>query len=302
MPDVTDVSDDLVQPFLIEASGLRGRLIRMGPVVTEVISRHDLPSVVQGLMAEFIVVATALSAALKFEGIFTLQAKGNGPVSLLAADITSEGGVRAYASVGKDIPTTEHIKGSPVPRLLGAGYLAFTVDQGDHAELYQGIVELQGSTLIECVHHYFQQSDQFDAVLTLSVEQQSEGAWRAGGLMLQRLPEDELSLHKEEMEEAWRRAVILMGSCRREELTDETLSPHQLLLRLFHEDGVRVFATHPLTFSCRCSKERAEGIINMLSIKEINEYMIDGKISIKCEFCNTERWFDDLEIKALRAS
>ena len=120
--------------------------------------------------------------------------------------------------------------------------------------------------------------------------------------MLQRLPEDELSLRKEETDEAWRRATILMGSCQRKELTDVTLSPHQLLLRLFHEDGVRVFETHPLTFSCRCSRDRAEGIINMLSINEIDEYMIDGKISIKCEFCSTVRWFDQLQIKALRAS
>ena len=302
MPHVTDVSDDLIQPFLIESSGLRGRLIRMGPVINDVISRHDLPSVVQGLMAEFIVVATTLSASLKFEGIFTLQAKGNGPIRLMAADVTSEGGVRAYARVGKDIPTAKHIQGSPVPSLLGAGYLAFTVDQGDHAELYQGIVELQGSTLIECVHHYFQQSYQFEAALTLSVERQSDAQWRAGGLMLQCLPEDELSLHKEDADEAWRRATILLGSCKREELTDVALSPHQLLLRLFHEDGVRVFKTHPLAFSCRCSPDRAESIINMLSINEIDEYMVDGKISIKCEFCNTERWFDEFQIKTLRAS
>ena len=152
-----DASDDLIQPFMIELSGLRGRLIRMGPVVEDVISRHDLPEAIQGLMAEFVVLAVALSAALKFDGIFTLQAKGNGPIGLMAADVTSDGGVRAYASVGKDVPSIEEIEGSPVPRLFGAGYLAFTVDQGDHTELYQGIVELQGPTLIDCVHHYFQQ-------------------------------------------------------------------------------------------------------------------------------------------------
>ncbi|MEE3094974.1 MAG: Hsp33 family molecular chaperone HslO [Pseudomonadota bacterium] len=302
MSHVTDASDDLIQPFMIELSGLRGRLIRMGPVVEDVISRHDLPEAIQGLMAEFVVLAVALSAALKFDGIFTLQAKGNGPIGLMAADVTSDGGVRAYASVGKDVPSIEEIEGSPVPRLFGAGYLAFTVDQGDHTELYQGIVELQGPTLIDCVHHYFQQSDQFDAALTLAAERQTEGGWRAGALMLQRLPEDELSLRKEEMDEEWRRATILMGSCQREELTNRALSPHQLLFRLFHEDGVRVFDTLPLTFSCRCSRERAEGIINMLSFEEIEEYMIDGKISIKCEFCNTEQWFDDTQIEALRAS
>ena len=101
MSHVTDASDDLIQPFMIELSGLRGRLIRMGPVVEDVISRHDLPEAIQGLMAEFVVLAVALSAALKFDGIFTLQAKGNGPIRLMAADVTSDGGVRAYASINK---------------------------------------------------------------------------------------------------------------------------------------------------------------------------------------------------------
>lgn len=299
---MTDAPDDLIQPFMIEASGLRGRLIRMGPVVDDVINRHDLPLAVQGLMAEFVVLATALSAALKFDGVFTLQAKGNGPVGLMAADVTTDGGVRAYASVGKDVPDLSEIGGAPVPRLFGAGYLAFTVDQGEHTELYQGIVELEGATLIDCVHHYFRQSDQFAAAITMAAERDQAGHWRAGALMLQRLPEDELSIQKEEMEEAWRRATILMSSCERSELTSESLTPHQLLFRLFHEDGVRVFDTHPIEFSCRCSRERAEGIIRMLSDEEIEEYKIDGRISITCEFCNTEEWFDGKDITDTRVT
>lgn len=301
MPYVS-LDDDLIQPFLIEESGLRGRLIRMGPTVSDVIGRHDLPPAVQSLMAEFVVLASALSAALKFDGIFTLQAKGNGPVSLMAADVTTDGGVRAYASVGDDVPDETEINGSPVPRLFGAGYLAFTVDQGEHAELYQGIVELQGATLIDCVHHYFQQSDQFSAAITMAAEKDGKGGWRAGALMLQRLPEDELSFRKEEMDEAWRRATILMSSCEKSELTSATLSAHQLLFRLFHEDGVRVFDALPLQFSCRCSRDRGEGILKMLSAEEIEDYKVDGHISIKCEFCSTEEWFDATQIEAARAS
>jgi molecular chaperone Hsp33 len=300
VPDVS-LDDDLIQPFLIEASGLRGRLIRMGPTVSDVVGRHDLPPAVQALMAEFVVLASALSAALKFDGVFTLQVKGNGPVNLMAADVTTDGGVRAYASVGDDVPDEAEIGGSPVPRLFGAGYLAFTVDQGEHAELYQGIVELQGATLIDCVHHYFQQSDQFSAAITMAAEKDGRGGWRAGALMLQRLPEDELSFRKEEMDEAWRRATILMSSCEKSELTSDSLSAHQLLFRLFHEDGVRVFDALPLRFSCRCSRDRAQSILNMLSAEEIEEYKIDDRISIKCEFCGTEEWFDADQIEAARA-
>jgi molecular chaperone Hsp33 len=301
VPDVS-FDDDLIQPFLIEESGLRGRFIRMGPTVSDVIGRHNLPPTVQSLMAEFVALASALSAMLKFDGVFTLQAKGNGPVSLMAADVTSDGGVRAYASVGDDVPDEADIQGSPVPRLFGAGYLAFTVDQGEHAELYQGIVELQGATLIDCVHHYFQQSDQFSAAITMAAEKDGKGGWRAGALMLQRLPEDELSFRKEEMDEAWRRATILMSSCEKSELTSDTLSAHQLLFRLFHEDGVRVFDALPLRFSCQCSRDRGEGILNLLSAAEIEDYKIDGRISVKCEFCSTEEWFNAAQIEAARAS
>ena len=301
MPDVS-LDDDLIQPFLIEESGIRGRLIRMGPTMSDVIGRHDLPPAVQSLMAEFVVLASALSATLKFDGVLTLQAKGNGPVSLMAADVTTDGGLRAYANVGDDVPDEAEIEGSPVPRLFGAGYLAFTVDQGEHAELYQGIVELEGATLIDCMHHYFQQSDQFSAAITVAAEKDGKGGWRAGALMLQRLPEDELSFRKEEVDEAWRRATILMSSCEKSELTSDTLSAHQLLFRLFHEDGVRVFDALPLRFSCQCSRGRGEGILNMLSAEEIEDYKIDGRISIKCEFCSTEEWFDTTQIDAARAS
>ena len=106
MPNLKNLPDDLIQPFLIESTGLRGRLVRMGATVTDVIGRHDLPRPVQALMAEFIVLASALSAALKFDGIFSLQAKGNGPLSMIAADVTNKGGVRAYASVKGKIPHT----------------------------------------------------------------------------------------------------------------------------------------------------------------------------------------------------
>jgi molecular chaperone Hsp33 len=296
------LDDDLIQPFLIEESGIRGRLIRMGPTISDVIGRHDLPPAVQSLMAEFVVLASALSATLKFDGVLTLQAKGNGPVSLMAADVTTDGGLRAYANVGDDVPDEAEIAGSPVPRLFGAGYLAFTVDQGAHAELYQGIVELEGATLIDCMHHYFQQSDQFSAAITVAAEKNGKGGWRAGALMLQRLPEDELSFRKEEVDEAWRRSTILMSSCEKSELTSDTLSAHQLLFRLFHEDGVRVFDALPLRFSCQCSRGRGEGILNMLSTEEIEDYKIDGRISIKCEFCSTEEWFDTTQIDAARTS
>src|SRR5260370_67027 len=151
-------ADDLVQPFQIEASALRGRLARLGSVIDTIVSRHAYPDAVAALLGEAIALAVLLAGALKYEGVFTLQTKGDGPVHLLVADVTSAGAVRGYAQFDKErlakAMAVRHVAGS-VPPLLGAGYIAFTVDQGEHTDRYQGIAQLPRATLAESAHPYF---------------------------------------------------------------------------------------------------------------------------------------------------
>src|SRR4051812_26863504 len=152
-------ADDLVQPFQIDAPGLRGRLVRLGASVDEVLSRHDYPEPVARLLGETLALAAALSGALKYDGVFSLQTKGDGPVRMMVADITSQGAMRGYAAFDQQAladalsSSAGALPGSPlsapVPRLLGRGHLAFTVDQGPDTERYQGIVELSGGTLAD---------------------------------------------------------------------------------------------------------------------------------------------------------
>lgn len=286
---------DLVQSFQVEASGLRGRLVRLGPVVDEIIGRHGYPEPVAALLAEALVLAATLASALKFDGVFTLQTRGDGPVSMLVADYRTPGTLRGYAQVDLDkleaaLAPGEQRLGS-VPKLIGAGHLAFTVDQGEHTERYQGIVELTGATLAECAHRYFQQSEQIGAGIRIAAGR-VDGRWRAGGLMLQRLPSDNPNLPPDEaVEDAWRRAVIMMSSARDDELLAPDLEPNALLFRLFHEDGVRVWDPLPVTFGCRCSAERVQGVLRSFTVDEIREMSVDGLISATCEFCSTRYEF-----------
>lgn len=288
-----------MQPFQIEEPGLRGRLVRLGPAVDTIVTRHDYPPAVASLLAEALTLSAALSAALKYEGVFTLQIKGSGPVTMLVADVTSAGALRGYVEVAGDVPDWDESLDAPARRLLGEGYLAFTVDQGAHTERYQGIVELTGDTLTDSVHHYFRQSEQFSAAIRLASGRDGEGAWRTGALMLQRLPDQEKIVVREERDESWSRAVILMNSAADEELLDDGLAPEALLYRLFHEDGVRVFEPKGLAFGCRCSRERAERIIASLPRGEVAELTIDGKVTVTCQFCNTTETFDEDQIEAL---
>ena len=300
--------DDVVQPFQIEAFGLRGRLVRLGPLVDEVLTRHDYPEPVALMLGEAIALAAALSGALKYDGVFTLQTKGDGPIHLLVADVTSAGAVRGYAQydeakLERALAQAPAGLGNSVPRLLGAGHLAFTVDQGEHTERYQGIVELQGATLAECAHHYFRQSEQVEAGLKVAVARLPDGAgrprWRAGGLMIQRLPPEGDAARRDAAEDGWRRAMILMSSCTSPELVDAELAPNRLLFRLFHEDGVRAYRQHDLVARCRCSRERVERVLRMLPAEELDEMKVDGHILVTCQFCSAAYDFDEGDVHAL---
>jgi len=304
--------DDAIQPFMIEDMRLRGRLVRLGPAVDAIVTRHDYPEPVAALLAETLVLACTLANTIKYEGIFTLQAQGDGPVRLLVADVTSAGHVRAYA--GLDRARFDELSPAspenPVPRYLGAGHLAFTVDQGARTERYQGIVDLAGPTLAACAQHYFRQSEQIETVIHLAKGRRA-GKWRAGALMVQRLPRERndfdtawhmASLAEEEREDHWRRVAVLIGSVKDAELLDPALAPPHLLYRLFHEDGVRLYRRRPIADRCRCTRERAGNTLRMLERRELDEAKIDGAVVVTCQFCNRHERFDDRDLDALFAA
>ena len=300
------INDDLIQPFQLEVSSLRGRLVRLGPVLDKILNAHDYPNSVARLVTETITLSLVLSSMLKYEGIFTLQSSSDGPVSMLVTDVTTKGHVRACASFDKD-----RIQDTAEKDLLGKGHLAFTVDQGMHTERYQGIVSIENGSLEESIQHYFSQSEQIGTGLRMAVQAPEEGAktgWRAGAIMLQHLPEHGEHLdHKQrkdisfkedstDMEEDWRRANILLDTCTAEEFLAPALDGNELLVRLFHEEGVRVYTPTHVIKKCRCSRERIEGILKTLSEEELQESAEKSKIEICCEFCNEQYLFklDDI--------
>lgn len=296
VPDLTDQTDT-IQPFQVDGLHLSGRLVRMGATVDRVLSQHDYPDTVSRMLGELMAMAAVLGAALKFEGRMTAETRGDGPIRLLAVDFMSDGQMRGYASFDAERLAEAEASGglaeSPVPRLIGAGLLALTVDQGPETELYQGIVQLDGATLAECAHSYFQQSDQIDTALKLAVERKPDG-WRAGAISMQRLAElgagDEPVLSADR-EDNWRTAMELLGTATPGELTDPDLSDHSLLYRLFHEQGVRVFDARPISFGCSCSDERALAVLRNMPAAEIEDLAIDGVLEVICQFCNRTQHF-----------
>ncbi len=314
-----DVIDNIVTPFQVDALDVRGRAVRLGSTLDAVLAHHDYPGLVKRVVGEAVALAVLLGSTLKFEGRFILQTQTDGPVSMVVADFVAPDKIRAYARFDADALAEAERKGETTPtELLGHGHLVMTIDQGLSANRYQGVVALDGSGLEEAAHEYFRQSEQIPTLVRLAVGEEmrpggNASSWRAGGLMVQFLPQDAsrarmVDLHPgdvpgvevgqgEQTDDAWVEARSLMGTLEDVELLDSGLSSERLLFRLFHEGGVRVFDVTPVQSHCSCSRERVAGVLASFSHGE-QEAMVheDGKVTVTCEFCGRSYGFAAEEI------
>ncbi len=274
----------------------------------DILGAHEFPLPIAHLVAETITLTAALSAMLKYEGIFTLQAQGDGPLHMLVSDITSAGIVRGCASFEAErfqksreqisALETKESSQNHLAQYLGKGYLAFTVDQGENASPYQGIVDIKGASMVDCVQHYFAQSEQIGTGIKMAVGKRGEH-WRAGAIMLQNMPEDGLNPEAGAgnlQEDDWRRAMILLDSCTEDEMLSPELESNDLLLRLFHEEGVRVYDPKLLKKGCRCDEGRVENILMTMTEDDIKYMSVDEEILMKCEFCSKTYVFKEADV------
>lgn len=296
---------DQVQPFQLGAGLVRGRLVRIDHALDSILGSHDYPPAIAALMGQTIALAAALAGALKFDGIFTLQAQSDGPVSLLFADVTSTGHLRGYARfdptrLSDEIAQNPHLE-APIDVLMGKGHLAFTIDQGADSDRYQGIVELIGPTLAHSAIQYFEQSEQLDTAIELAAGQSADGAWRAAALTISRMPAGTTGgpiLTAMESEDSWLRAGLLLSTVSAAEMLDPALEPERLLFRLFHQEDLQCFEPKSLEAQCRCSRDRIASTLRTFPRTEIAELVDDkGMVTITCEFCQSVYPFspDDIE-------
>lgn len=292
-----EVPGDLIQPFQIETLGVRGRFVRMGPALAAALRPHGYPAVVDGMVSETVALAVALASMLKYDGIFTFETHGDGPIGTVLADVLSDGGFRCYCRYDGERLKAASAGGGPVPRLLGAGTIAFTVDQGPKTERYQGVTELAGPTLADCAGAYFRHSEQLATAILLAAEPAAEAERpRAAAFLIQRLPEAEAGGDGD-----WRRAVAGMSGVTPAELLDGGLAPAELLVRHYGCEDVRVFRPRPLRHACRCSRRKVEATLRALPRAEVDSLFEDERLAVTCEFCKAVYGFDAAAIDALFA-
>ncbi|MGV0908841.1 Hsp33 family molecular chaperone [Martelella sp. FOR1707] len=302
--------DDMVVPFQVDALDVRGRTVQLGPLLDTMLARHAYPEPVARLLAEAVVLTALIGTSLKFEGKFTVQTKGDGPVDLLVADFSTPDALRGYARFDQEALDAAIEAGKTEPEaLLGRGVLAFTIDQGGFMQPYQGIVELDGRSLEEIAMAYFRQSEQIPTAVRLGVAKlfsrdedgQPRESWRAGGLVAQFLPQEPERMRQPDLhggdgddgvlshdpDDAWSEARAMVETIDLDEMTDPEVGAERLLYRLFHERGVTVYPAHGVYDRCSCSREKIRDVLGGFTAEEIEQSTEDGKITVTCEFCST---------------
>lgn len=285
---------DRVLAFTIPDRNARGRAVRLGPVLDEVLSAHDYPTAIRHLLAEALVLAALMGSLLKdADGQLTIQAQapdspGDGIVDMLVCDYR-QGELRGY--VRHDAERLAALGAFPSLRqLFGEGYLAITFDLAATNQRYQGIVPLEGASLAEACQSYFAQSEQVPTLIRTAVHWDGQ-CCVAGGFLVQHLATGEAGrerLHVRMDHPEWEHVAALAGSLRRDEMVDPALSLEALVWRLFHEEReVRIERLAPLARGCRCSAAHYRELLGRFSEEDRAEMRNDeGEIAVDCAFCS----------------
>ncbi len=281
---------DSIHRFLFEHTGIRGNLVHLDASWRAVLDAHPYPEAVRGHLGQALAAVALLSATIKFNGSLILQVQGTGPLRTLVAQATSARTLRGVARWEGTVPT-----GGTLAACCGEGRLVLTIERGG-AEPYQGIVPLAGDGIGAALEHYFTDSEQLPTRLWLAADDR-----QAAGLLLQRLPTDEVGGHVgDDTGDDWHRVDLLAGTLTPGELLG--LSARDLLHRLYHEEQVRLFDSEPLAFRCGCSRARIEDMLRTLGETEVQAIVTEqGAVTVTCEFCNRTYRLDAVDTGQLFA-
>ncbi|RCW94703.1 Hsp33 family molecular chaperone HslO [Marinomonas foliarum] len=269
---MNNVTINEIQRFSFDNSNVRGERVLLNDAYQEIIKRKEYPLSLEKLLGEFVAAIALLRDIIKIDGVLSIQAKGHGFLSTLMMECDENQNLRGIAQWDDSEVVPEEIS---LKEVLEGGYLAITI-QPRNGQRYQGIVEISGDTLAECLEQYFSQSEQLPSRVWLAAN-----GTQCGGLFLQRLPAEQA---KEGDEDAWERLIHLTSTVKEDELLG--LETGELLHRLYHEEEVRLYDTKVMQFGCSCSRQRTFDAVMSLGAEEVRELLIEqGSVKVDCQFC-----------------
>ncbi|MBY0544573.1 MAG: Hsp33 family molecular chaperone HslO [Gammaproteobacteria bacterium] len=274
---------DYLQRFLFEHHGVRGELVFLEDVFDTVMKQREYPSEVAMLVGKGMTAAALLSATIKYNGSLILQTQTSGPVTLMVVQCNQALGMRALAKWQDDANFSSG--------LLGNGQMVITISPESTVERYQGVVSITSDCLNESLETYFRQSEQLPTRLWLAANSR-----RAVGFLIQKMPEADLGEQKAGEEwNYWEHIQTLAETIKDEELL--SLDATTILHRLFHEEDIRLFEEQPVSFQCRCDKQKMVQALTTMGEEEVRDILIANPVVIvTCDFCNNHYAFSPADV------
>lgn len=297
---------DLLKKFLLPDRSTRVQAVRLSRSWQTGLSHQSLPLPVQTLLGELVAAATLLAANIKFDGSLVLQLQGDGPVSLLVVECTSDLSIRATATLreGQEVP-----EDGTLQTLLnhnGQGRFAVILDPNradTQMRPYQGIVPMEGDSVAQVLELYMHASEQLDTRLWLAADTQ-----HCAGLLLQRLPgtgghstadtDGDGTKTERSPEETWNHVAHLFHTVEPPELLQTDTDT--LIHRLLWEEDLIAFDPQAVRWHCPCTRQRVADMLNMLGQDEVNAILKEQTtIRVSCNFCGKPYEFDAVDCGSL---
>lgn len=278
---------DTLHRFTFDDTPIRGNTVHLNQSYAIALQHHAYPEALRIALGELMAAGMLLAATLKMHGALVLQIQGKGPLKLLVVECSRHAGrddltLRATAKYDDDF------SGGSLQDMVGDGHFVITLDPKDGSRGYQGVVPLEGDSISSILENYMRRSEQIDTSIWLTCDGKS-----AGGLLLQKLPDQQ-----EADSDAWNRINMLADTVQSQELLQ--LPTEALLVRLFHEESVRLYEGQPIQFLCTCSRDNVRNMLRMMGREEIAGIIEErGEIEVHCDFCNQRYRFDSVDAEQI---
>lgn len=262
-------------------------------LVDEARVRHQTAPTASAALGRTLTAGLLLASMLKEEEMLSLQFLGDGPLRGIFVDATANGAVRGfvYHPCAHLPPRNGKLD---VSGIVGKGTLTVIRAQPWAKEPYRSILPIVSGEIGEDIAHYLLNSEQIPSAVSLGVfVQPDETVTAAGGFIVQIMPgANDGTIAQLEANVARVKPVSQM--------VRDGATPQEILTEVLGSFGVTVVDEAPVRFACRCTRERALGVLVAFGRQEVDDLIAqEGQAQVTCEFCAEQYTVGREEIEGL---
>jgi molecular chaperone Hsp33 len=263
-------------------------------LVEEARLRHGTLPTATAALGRALTAGLLLGGMLKTGERISLEFSGDGPLRSILVDATPEGVVRGFVSR----PHT-HLPARAgkldVGGALGRGILCVMRVPPEGAA-YRSIVPLVSGEIGSDVARYLLDSEQTPSAVGVGVFVDSDGRVRAaGGYVVQTMPGAEPGT-------ADRLEANVSLSAPPSDLVRQGLDAGAMVAHLLAGLPTPVVEAGPVSFGCRCSRDRVEAALIAMGRAELTDVLAgERQAEVICEFCARRYVVEEAELRALLA-